>query len=150
MPQNNMNPQEMNPQDDRRPKLRCPACASLVTLPAEKCPRCGAHLRTGYRPEAEEAPGWRGRLILGLAVLILVIASAALFFVLSADNQPKAAAGPSPLKPGALGETLDGAQNLSDLPLALQPGPILDLTREKAGQLEDRWPPVEDPYTAGN
>jgi hypothetical protein len=145
MPQNNVNPQE-----DRRPKLRCPACSSLVTLPAELCPRCGAHLRTGYRPEAEEAPAGRGRLILGLAVLVLVIAAAVLFFVLSAANKPRAAAGPSPLKQSGLGEALDGVQNLNDLPLALQPGPILDLTREKAGQVEDRQRQAEDYYPAGD
>ena len=141
MPQNNISP------EDHRPKLRCPVCSSMVPLPAENCNRCGANLRTGYRPEEVDDGAGRGRLILALAVLVLIIGSAVLFFVLGADDQPKAAARPSALEQGGLGEALDG---LNDRPLALQPGPILDMTREKAGQVEDRWQQVEDPYPTGD
>ncbi len=33
-----------------RPQLRCPACGSLISLPARECPECQADLRTGRRP----------------------------------------------------------------------------------------------------
>jgi hypothetical protein len=36
------------------PKMRCPACTNLVTLPAASCPSCQVDLRTGFLAESEE------------------------------------------------------------------------------------------------
>lgn len=35
----------------RRPQVRCPACGILVYLPAIRCPKCEADMKTGFRPE---------------------------------------------------------------------------------------------------
>ncbi|MCL2029093.1 MAG: hypothetical protein FWG97_01560 [Deltaproteobacteria bacterium] len=35
------------------PKLRCPGCGKLVTLPATECIFCGTDFRTGFTPEPE-------------------------------------------------------------------------------------------------
>jgi len=37
-----------SPSKNTPPTLRCPACASSVEMPADKCPFCGVNLRTAY------------------------------------------------------------------------------------------------------
>ena len=67
--------------DERRksasvlPRLRCPACSSVVEMPAQQCPRCGVNLRTAYiKPGRKRfsrlAPAARaGIMMLGIVAL---------------------------------------------------------------------------------
>ncbi|MDR0881636.1 MAG: hypothetical protein LBP55_03725 [Candidatus Adiutrix sp.] len=123
-------------------QLRCPNCSSMVTLPAEVCPRCGFNLRTGLpaAPEDDESDrrALRFKVALASLVLALIIALAVVFLGGFLDKKPQPGqANTLQPKDGPAG-ALDAFQGLSDRPLGLQPGPILDRTRNTASQLENR------------
>ncbi|MDR3037805.1 MAG: zinc ribbon domain-containing protein [Candidatus Adiutrix sp.] len=72
-----------------RPKLRCPACGEVVTLPATNCPDCGVDLRTGYLKKKRARRGLRDWAMAGAWALGLAGAAWFLF-----QNAPWRAAGP--------------------------------------------------------
>ncbi|MDR3038583.1 MAG: hypothetical protein LBV21_04750 [Candidatus Adiutrix sp.] len=63
------------------PKLRCPNCAKLVTLPATECPFCRTDLRTGLAPKEEIAHLGLRKALKALNAFILVLAALLLGFI---------------------------------------------------------------------
>ncbi len=121
-----------------RPRLRCPACSALVMLPAETCPQCGADLRTGQAPEPPAEAGRRGRLVLGVVMLAVIVGLAVFFFGLSSDR-PAAKTGGEPMDRSGLGESLDTVERLAEQPVGAGsiPAAILNRAHDAADQVED-------------
>ena len=68
-------PLSRQPLTRTRPKLRCPACGSMVDLPATDCSECGADLRTGALPKNEQLEFFLKHLKTGakVAAFLLVV-----------------------------------------------------------------------------
>lgn len=121
-----------------RPKLRCPACAALVAPPAETCPQCGANLRTGQVPESPAESGRKGRLVLGVVVLVIIVGLAVFFFGLSTDR-PVAKTTGEPQDRSGLGESMDTVERLTEQPAGVGsiPATILNRAHDAADHVED-------------
>ena len=116
------------------PTLRCPACAFPAPLPATHCPRCGAHLGTGFIPadeEAENAARWKKRLIFGLVLLVLGLGS----FLGLTFSKPRAPASPGPA-PGAAAGSLQNPSEQSGAAAGVRPDLVINRTKAVAGQVE--------------
>lgn len=137
------------PQDSRRhsdrPRLHCPACSAPVILPADTCPGCGANLRTGHTPAPPAGTGSRGRLVMGVVVLLVIAGLAVLFFGWP-SNRPAPAPAAETLDRTGLGESLDTARSLAEQPVGsgVDPGVILNRAHDAAGQVEEKQRQADD------
>lgn len=135
---------EVNPQpteaEDKRPKLRCPACSFMVPLPAESCPKCRANLRSGIIPDEEESSPNRARLVIAGLVLLVIIGLAAIFFSGLLDGPQSPATGtPGTAKSSdVIGEALEAIESLPDQNIGVRPDIILNRAKDTADQAEGR------------
>lgn len=118
----------------KRAKMRCPACAFLVTLPAETCPKCDTSLRDAYvKPQTEI--NWRGRVAISGTVLLFILGLAVFFFGWTGQG-PARATSQDELNRTGLSEALDTVQHLADHPADDTSSPVeaLDQAAEPADQ----------------
>lgn len=116
----------------KRAKMRCPACAFLVTLPAETCPKCDTNLRDTYvKPQGDI--NWRGRIIVGGAVLVCILGLAVFFFGWTGQGPARGVSQSEQNRTG-LGEALDTVQNLTEHSAGdtASPVEVLEQTAEPA------------------
>lgn len=132
-----------HPEPAKAPQLRCPGCSSMVSLPAEKCPRCRYDFRTGTEAVesiagVEFSASRRGLYIVGGVTLLIIIGVAVLIFGFS-SNQKALPIKPSAAEPAKadVGDALESFQSLSEQPLGIRPKIILDQTRKTADQVEE-------------
>ena len=124
------------------PTLRCPVCAFMVPLPATHCPRCCAHLSTGFIPvdEEEEKAARRKKRIRAGLVLSLALGLSGLGLTFS--RPPAPAAGPAGPAQGA-GAALETRQNLSEqsgASVGVRPDIVINRAKAVAGQVEKKRP----------
>jgi len=132
-----------NRNEAEQSKLRCPACSSLVKLPADTCNHCGANMRTGFVVEEDDGGG-RRKLILGLLALVLVLGLAALFFGLG-SGQKAAPAAQGPQQDNSLSSALESVQDTINERPVFNYGPVLDQTRNIADQAGQKSRRVDEP-----
>lgn len=126
------------PRSTRRPQLRCPACGSTFTPPAEICPDCRVDLRLGRR-KRQFLPDWlqlppeimrplKTATIIGLA---LAFGGAAVSGVHGYLNRP-------PAPPAAVPRAPDSFQRLArEYPVLLRPYVIMYKTRAAVAEQRD-------------
>lgn len=135
----NSTPPEKQAQDNR-PRLRCPSCAFMTPLPAEMCPNCGADLRTGEKPMAEEesASSRRQKIITG-AVALLIIIGLAVFIFGGSRGKPETTKQAAPVKSSDdVGEAVNIFHDLPDQNLGVKPGLILERGKGAAERMEEK------------
>lgn len=127
------------PRSTRRPQLRCPACGSIFTPPAEICPDCRYDLRLGCRRKRQLLPGWlqlppeimRPLKTAVLIGLLLAFGGAAVSGIHSYLNRP-------PAPPAAVPRAPDSFQRLAgEYPVLLRPYVIMYKTRSAVADYRD-------------
>lgn len=122
-------------------EIRCPGCGGKVALPAEVCPACLYDFHTGLKPEAMDADGGRGRVLLvgGLVLAaILVLGFAFLFHSGGPGAPPSLPPTAAGVPDSEIGEALTTFDELNGGPAALQPGPIVNKTQEVVEGLNEQ------------